>query len=116
MCVCACVCGEGGGSAVSESDLERGNSTCCLHHGFTRKNSTLALLMSCSEDKERRGAGRDGRTARHRHPQMTASDHLVFQSCDAALKLTLGAFVAYVRPQQSLRHSREDGGGAFIQT
>lgn len=41
------------GGVVSESDFERGNSTCCLHHGFTGKNSTFALLMSRSEDKEK---------------------------------------------------------------
>lgn len=103
----ALVCGEktdwgvcGGcvwGAVESESDLERGNSTCGLHHRSTRKNSTLALLMSRSEDKEKRSAGRDGRTARRHHPRMTPSDQLVFQSRDDALKLTLQVFAAYVR-------------------
>lgn len=44
---------ERGGGAVSESDSERGNSTCRLHPRFTRQNSILPLLvMDCQGDKE----------------------------------------------------------------
>lgn len=41
-----------GGGTVSESDSERGNSTCCLHPRFTRQNSIIPPSGTVERTKE----------------------------------------------------------------